>query len=132
MAFPVDDKFIINAEGELGVRFPESFRLKMMKNNGGGVKVVKDSFQLHPFFDTSEKKRIKRTCNSIVHETKTARQKYRLPSNLVVIGKNGGGDSLVYRIQEKGTIDPIVYWLNHETEELVFIANDFNELEVIA
>ena len=130
MAFPVEEKFIEKAEKELGVRFPDSFREKMIKMNGEGVEVATDCFTLHPFYDTSDKKRIKRTCNSIVHETKTARQNYGLPTNLVVIGDNGGGDVLVYKIKDDCSIDPKVYWLDHETKELVFAANDFGELKV--
>ena len=128
MPFPVDVKYIENTETELGVKFPESFRTKMMKSNGGGVEVSTDFFELHPFYDTSDKKRIKRTCNSILHETKTAREDYRLPENLIVIGNNGGGDVLVYKIEKDGSINNSVYWLDHETEELVFAANDFGEL----
>ena len=130
MAFPVEEKFIIKAEAELGIRFPDSFRNKMMKNNGEGVEVKSDYFTLHPFYDTSDKKRIKRTCNSIVHETKMARQRYRLPDHLIVIGDNGGGDVLIYKIQSDGSIDPTVYWFDHETENVVFAANDFGELKV--
>ncbi len=129
MSFPVDEKFILNAESELGVRFPESFRIKMMKSNGGGVEVSDDYFGLHPFYDTSDKKRIKRTCNSIVKETNMARSHYRLPDNLVVIGDNGGGDVLVFKVKTNGKIDSTVYWFNHETEEIVFAANDFGELK---
>lgn len=83
MAFPVDEKYIKKAETELGVRFPDSFREKMMQMNGGSVDVSTDYFDLHPFYDTSDKKRIKRTCGSIVHETKIARRDYRLPENLI-------------------------------------------------
>ena len=129
MAFPVEEKFIEKAEAELGAKFPESFREKMLRLNGGGVEVETDYFELHPFYDTSDKKRIKRTCNSIVHETKTARDHYRLPKNLIVIGNNGGGDVLVYKIEENGKIEPTVYWFDHETEELVFAASDFSELK---
>ena len=101
----------------------------MIRLNGGGVEVGTDYFELHPFYDTSDKKRIKRTCNSIVHETKTARDHYRLPKYLIVIGNNGGGDVLVYKIEENRKIEPTVYWFDHETEELVFAANDFSELK---
>lgn len=130
MPFPVEEKFIEKAEQELGVRFPDSFRQKMMANNGEGVEVETDYFELHPIYDTSNKKRIKRTCNSIVHETKTAHEQYRLPGNLIVIGNNGGGDVLVYQAREDGSLDPTIYWFDHETEELVFAASDFSELAV--
>lgn len=129
MPFPVDEKYIKIAETEFGVRFPESFRNKMMKLNGGGIEIGSDYFELQPFYDTSDIKRIKRTCNSIVHETKNERKHYRLPSNLIVIGNNGGGDLLVYKINNNGIIETTVYWFNHETEELELAANDFSELK---
>jgi hypothetical protein len=129
MAFPVEEKYIEQAEAELGARFPESFRNKMMRLNGGCVEVSDDYYELHPFYDTSDKKRIKRTCNSIVHETKTYRDQYGLPQNLIVLGDNGGGDLLVYKIDENGNIDPRVYWRDRDTEELVLVTNDFSELK---
>ena len=132
MSFPVEEKFIEKAESDLGVRFPASFRTRMMAMNGGEVAVGTDSFHLHPFFDTSDKKRLKRTCNSIVHETRYARQHYSLPEDIVQIGTNGGGDTLVYRIGEDGALDTTVYWLDHETKELVFAAADFSDLEVLS
>ena len=130
MAFPVDERSIAIAEADLGVKFPDSFRKKMMESNGDGVEVLQDYFELHPFYDTSDKKRIKRTCNSIVHETRTARERYGLPENLIIIGNNGGGDILVYKIEDGVNLGAKVYWQDHETNELVFAANDFAELKV--
>ena len=138
MAFPVEEKFIENAEAELGVKFPESFRNKMMKLNGGCVQIPSDDevnedeldyYELNPFYDTSDKKRIKRTCNSIVHETKIYREQYGLPQNLIVLA-DSDGDLLVYKIEDNGIIDPAVYWRGRDTEELVIVADDFSELKV--
>lgn len=131
MAFSVEEKFVELAEAELGAKFPESFRSRMIKSNGGCVEVSDDYYELNPFYDTSDKKRIKRTCNSIVHETKTYRGHYGLPHDLIVLGGNGGGDLLVYKIEEGGKVDPKVYWRNRDTEELVIVANDFTELEEV-
>ena len=130
MPFPIDEKYIIKAENELGIRFPDSFRDKMMESNGEGVEVKTDFFFLHPFYDTSNKKRIKRTCNSIVHETSIARKNYELPENLIIIGNNEGGDLLVYKIKENGELSSSVYWLDHETNELNFVTDNFGELSV--
>ncbi|MEJ2760706.1 MAG: SMI1/KNR4 family protein [Gammaproteobacteria bacterium] len=69
------------------------------------------------------------TCNSIVHETKTYRENYGLSQELIVMGDNGGGDLLVYKIKDDGTIDPSIYWRDHDTEELVIVAEDFSELK---
>jgi hypothetical protein len=138
MAFPVEEKFIENAEAELGVKFPESFRNKMMKLNGGCVQIPSDDevdedeldyYELNPFYDTSDKKRIKRTCNSIVHETKIYREQYGLPQNLIVLA-DSDGDLLVYKIEDNVIIDPAVYWRGRDTEELVIVADDFSELKV--
>jgi hypothetical protein len=138
MAFPVEEKFIENAEAELGVKFPESFRNNMMKLNGGCVQIPSDDevdedeldyYELNPFYDTSDKKRIKRTCNSIVHETKIYREQYGLPQNLIVLA-DSDGDLLVYKIEDNGIIDPAVYWRGRDTEELVIVADDFSELKV--
>ena len=58
-----------------------------------------------------------------------AKDHYRLPNNLIVIGNNGGGDVLVYKVEGNGSIDPTVYWFDHETEEMVFAANEFSDLK---
>ncbi|WP_193165844.1 SMI1/KNR4 family protein [Microbulbifer hainanensis] len=137
MAFPVEEKFVEIAEAELDARFPESFRNKMMKLNGGCVQLPSDDevdedevgyYELNPFYDTSDKKSMKRTCNSIVHETKTYRDDYGLPQNLIVLADEDG-DLLVYKIDETGEIDPKVYWRDRDTEDLIIVANDFSELK---
>lgn len=128
MAFPVDEIYIFKAEDELGIQFPPSFRSKMMSVNGGEVSVGEDCFQLYPFYDTSDKKRIKRTCNSIVHETVKEREHYQMPENLVAIGNNGGGDLLVFKVTELTGSEAPVYWLDHESGEVTYIAESFSEL----
>jgi|TARA_R110002126_G_scaffold288097_1_gene441408 hypothetical protein len=129
MPFPVDEKFISKAEFELEIKFPLCFCERMKLSNGGSVEVGKDVFNLMPFYDTSDKKRIKRTCNSIVHETKSARENYGFPKDLVIIGENGGGDFLVFKINETQEVSNTVYWWDHETEELVFAAKSFEVLD---
>ncbi|BAP15619.1 hypothetical protein AS19_27680 [Alcanivorax sp. NBRC 101098] len=38
-------------------------------------------------------------------------------------------DVLVYKTEKEGSINNAVYWLDHETEELVLAAKDFGELK---
>ncbi|MGB1260567.1 MAG: SMI1/KNR4 family protein, partial [Akkermansiaceae bacterium] len=64
-------------------------------------------------------------------ETKYARQHYRLPDNIIVIGNNGGGDTLVYQIGADGVLDTTVYWLDHETDQLNRAAEDFSDLKTV-
>jgi len=73
MPFPINEKYIIATEEKLRVKFPESFRAKMMEKNGGEVETPPDAWRLYPFLDTSDKKRLKRTCNDIVRETTNAK-----------------------------------------------------------
>ena len=92
MPFPVDSKFIEAAEQKLGLTFPSMFRGYMMKSNGGDIETDLDAWQLFPFLDSSDRKRLARTCNDIVRETILARDLPGFPSGAVAIGSNGGGD----------------------------------------
>lgn len=74
MPFPVDEKYIVETEQKLGLRFPDAFREKTQRDNGGEVDTPADQWQLHPFLDASDKKRLSRTCNSILRETENARK----------------------------------------------------------
>ena len=40
MAFPIEEQYILDAEKELNLVFPSSFRNKMMIENGGDVFVL--------------------------------------------------------------------------------------------
>lgn len=95
MSFPIDEKYIAETEKELGILFPENFKSKMMKENGGELMTDDDDWNLYPFFDKSDKKRISRTCNHIGLETKQAKNWNNFPSNRIAIGSNGSGNHLV-------------------------------------
>lgn len=129
MPFPVDRKYIEATEQKLGGTFPDSFVAKMMAENGGEVAAPFGPWQLHPFLDTSEKKRLSRTCNDIVRETQCVRSMCGsyFPPDAVNIGMNLGGDHLVFLLVD-GRIGPEVYWWDHETGDLDLVADDFSEL----
>jgi hypothetical protein len=132
MSFPVDEKYIIMAEERLGVKFPQAFRQKMMKNNGGECETLPDSWQLYPFFDTSDKKRLKRTCNDIVKETDRAKKWPSFPDGAVAIGSNGGGDQLILLPAEGlGILQETVFWWDHETGSVNKVAANFDELKTM-
>ncbi len=101
----------------------------MCRANGGDVPVGNDSFTLYPIFDTSDRKRLARTCNDIVRETATARQRPDFPPDALAVGDNGGGDLLVLLPDPDAPrfADP-VYWWDHETGELIRVADAFEEL----
>ena len=130
MPFPVDEKHILNTEEKLKVKFPESYRKKMIIENGGTVETPPDAWNLYPFFDTSNIKRIKRTSNHISCETGVAREWDTFPQNAIAIGSNGCGDQLIFIKPSASSTqcDASVYWWDHETGNINKVANDFDEL----
>jgi hypothetical protein len=130
MPFPVDIKYVTQTEQKLGVKFPASFVVKMVKQNGGSVSTAYDTWGLHPFLDASDRKRLSRTCNDISRETSAAREWPGFPSNAIVIGSNGGGDILILLPQDDNpsVLSHEVFWWDHETGEVQVVADDFSEL----
>jgi hypothetical protein len=131
MAFPVDEKYITNAESELGVRFPDSFRERMKTLNGGEIDLEEDTWAIYPVFDKSDAKRIKRTSNHILHETKVAKEWNNFPVDAVAIGQNGFGDKLILLPEERSSIKlgEAIYLWSHETGDVTEICSNINELE---
>ena len=134
MPFPTDIKYIKETEAKLGVAFPISFKLRMTKSNGGDVRTQIGSWEehwlLHPFFDSTDKTRIKRTSNDIIRETKAARDWPDFPPDAVAIGFNGGGDRLILLPDpnDSSRLQGIVFWWDHETGEVERVTDDFDEL----
>lgn len=112
------------------MKFPASFRTKMMAENGGEVATPPDAWILYPFYDTSDRKRIARTCNDIGRETESARKWTGFPPDAIAIGSNGGGDQLILlrSSSDSSILDPGVFWWDQETGEIQPVAKDFAEL----
>jgi len=130
MPFPVDIKYINETEQELELVFPNKFKSKMTKENGGELITEDDDWQLFPFFDKSDNKRISRTCNHIGLETKQAKEWDNFPKNGVAIASNGSGDYLVLlpiAENEKKLREEIFFWL-HETGKIEKVAENIDEL----
>ena len=131
MPFPVDVAYVKSAEAKLDVAFPLGFVARMVLENGGEIQIEGDLWWLHPFLDTSDKTRLKRTCNDIVRETESARKWRGFPPNAVAIAANGTGDQLILLPsppQPQRLQDAVFIW-DHETGEVSQIADDFFELK---
>ncbi|MGF1688871.1 SMI1/KNR4 family protein [Photobacterium japonica] len=127
MAFNLDEEYVLQAEVALEATLPRSYRASMQKSNGGAVEVADDVWEQYPIFDSSDRKRISRTCNHIIAETKSCEGFGNFPNNALAIAGNGSGDQLVL-IKQSNYYTGSVYIWSSETGELDKVANDFNEL----
>ena len=101
MPFPVGEDRIEEAEGELGRQLPVALRDRLMRDNGGEIEVDgypgdNPIWYLHPVWDPSDRRRVARTANHIVRETREAHDTIGdLPAGSIVIADNGTGDLLL-------------------------------------
>jgi hypothetical protein len=130
MPFPLDPIYIEETEKELGVIFPPLYKAKMIKENGGEAGTEEEGWLLFPFFDKSDNKRISRTSNHIILETKNAREWNNFPQSAVAIGENGCGDYLILQpVSENGNeLSEIPYSWWHETGEIHAVGKSINDL----
>ncbi len=135
MPFPIEEKYILETEAELNVKFPETFKSRMMNLNGGELTEYLEEededyiYWLFPFFDKSDKKRISRTCNHIGLETKNSREWSNFPKNAIAIGHDGDGNKLVLMHEGDGVLSENLYFWDHETGETEKIADSINDLD---
>lgn len=128
MAFDVSEKYVAAAESNLGVRLPESYREAMKKENGGRRKAASDLWSIIPIFDQTDRKRVSRTSNDIVRETKAMSSWTGWPPSAICIAQNGSGDALLF-LREGAVCDGTVYLWRHETGRVEMIAKDFAKLK---
>jgi hypothetical protein len=128
MPFDLDERFIIAAEEKLGASLPYSYKQTMRASNGGQVLAYGDVWHLHPILDTSDRKRLKRSCNDVLRETQFMRGFPGWPDNALAIAGNGGGDRLIL-LKGDRLYDPTVYVWLHDTGELLAVADVFSDLE---
>lgn len=129
MPFPLDEEFVLEAEKQLGARFPGAYRAAMIRSNGGEVDWDEQTWWLHPIADTSDRKRLARTANHVLVETRVARKRVRFPQNGIAIAHNVSGDNLILLVESAG-IGPTVHHWDHETAAITVAVADFSELDV--
>ena len=131
MPFDLDPSRIDDAETKLGIALPAAYRASMARANGGCVDDGDDTWTLYPIFDDSDIRRLKRTANDIVRETKEARAHGYLPLDGIAIGSNESGDLLVLMPKENdpSRAQEAVYRWDHETMKLQRVAVRFEAMK---
>lgn len=132
MAFDISEEQIAKTESTLGRGLPPIYRTMMGKNNGGTAFDDEDQWDLHPIKDDSDRKRLSRSCNHIIAETKSAQAWRGFPSEGLAVGNNGSGDIMLLLPSETDATlyaDRLfVYW--HETGKVEPFADDLASFEI--
>lgn len=127
MPFDLSEEQLKATESEIGATFPESYRRQMMRSNGGEVNAVSDYWSLIPLRDTSDRKRLSRTANHLLVETKSFSGFPSWPENAYAVAENGTGDALVM-FRDGAQIKPQVFCWHHEDGALELVTEDFSSL----
>lgn len=119
MPFPAPEEAIARAERLLGTRFPEAWRARLVAENGGEVD-LDEAWFLFPVLDSTDRKRLARSCNDVVSETQKARERRGFPSDGVAVGDDGAGNYLVLLPGEcdAGALGARLYRWDHESAEV--------------
>ena len=130
MPFPITPAEIAKTEAKTGFTFPLGLKTRFTKDNGGEVEVGGDHWWLIPFLDTTDRKRIARTCNDIAKETAQMREWGRFPRDAFVIAQNGGGDYLIILPEAEGStqLGETIYFWDHETGEHEPVADSLDSI----
>lgn len=128
----LDERWVAELEVKLGRRLPPSYRTKMQLANGGTVHAAQDHWELHPISDGTSPRTTSRTYPDVVYETGAAREWSSFPSSALAIAANGSGDRLVFIVGDKDSFGSVVLRWDHETGNLLPVANDFRELRETA
>lgn len=128
MPFNLSEEQLAQTESALGARLPNSYRDAMQQNNGGEAFTGEDDWMFYPIKDTSDRKRLARTCNHILHETEVCKGFGRFPTHALAIAGNGLGDQMVL-IHESGRWSEQVFVWRHESGDLQVLAQCFSDLQ---
>lgn len=124
MPFTLDEKYLHIAEDKLGARLPDSYRRAMTAANGGEITGDLEDWVLYPIMDSTDRKRLARTCNDVVAESARLATWERFPRQALAIAHNGEGDQLLF-LRSNDRFEAAVYRWSHETGELTRVAEDF-------
>ena len=130
MPFPITAAEIAKTEAKTGFTFPPGLKARLSKDNGGEIEVADDDWQLIPFLDSSDRKRLARTCNDIVRETASMRDWRGFPADAFVVAQNGCGDCLIILPDAEGSaqLGETIYLWSHETGEHEAVADSLDSV----
>ena len=126
MPFDIAENELKKTECIIGA-LPEEYRVAMMEENGGEAETEEDHWEFYPIKDTTDRKRMSRTCNHIISETESCKGYGNFPEGAIAVANNGLGDQMLFINQDGKFKDEVYLWL-HETGETQVLAESFNEI----
>ena len=129
MPFPIAMSEIEKTEVKTGFTFPPEFKARMARENGGEVDIAGEEWSIFPFLDTSDRKRLARTCNDIIRETNQMKAWDGFPTDAFAIGSNGFGDCIYLLPDRDGEkiLGETIFRFDHETRESEPVAVSIKE-----
>jgi len=97
MPFPVSQSHIDLEEKKIGRSLPVPLRERLHGDNEDEIGVDDDIFYLHPVWDPTDRKRMKRSAGHIARETAVGRKLVGFPADAVSVAVNSYGDRLILR-----------------------------------
>ena len=130
MPFPITVAEIAKTEAKTGFKFPLGLKARLSKDNGGEVRVGDDNWWLIPFLDTTDRKRIARTCNDIVRETTQMRsgQTFQQMRSSLLKTELVTTSSSVLKLRDQKSLAETIYFWDHETGQHEPVADSFDFL----
>jgi hypothetical protein len=126
MGLPANEEAVHAAEERLNRRLPTALRERLLRNNGGEVRVVLEGaddaewWPLHPVWDPTSKETMRRSANHIVQQQESAREWPSFPADAISIAEYDG-DQLILRPSD----DRVHLWY-HETGDVQPVAVDWS------
>lgn len=127
----VDIRYIKQLESDIGLKFPELYKARMVEQNGGVIETEAHDWNLFPFFDKSDPTKIMFTYNHLGIETINARVWNDFPKDAVAIGKNEIGDLILLSpdMDHPGMLSEVIYLWKRDTGEVMEFAENILQVQ---
>jgi hypothetical protein len=127
---PASEESIRETETALKIKFPPSYREKMLKENGGELKLKEGAFHLIPVRASGLEAGAKTAGHDVVSATKEQKKNYTFPNDGIAFAANDAGDHLVF-VKEYYHSDKLkngVFLWNKKIGFVKRVAEDFSKL----
>jgi hypothetical protein len=127
---PASEESIQETEAALKIKFPPSYREKMLRENGGDLQLKEGVFHLIPVRTSGHEAGAIAAAHDVVGATKEQKKNYTFPNDGIAFAANDAGDTLVF-VKEYYHSDKLkngVFLWNKKIGFVKRVAEDFSKL----